>query len=315
MLEEKKVENIKLDSIPHNENIDSTIINIDTSVSHQEIQDTIVQQVVNTDSINAAKDLSKLNSYFELAEIFYYNLNHPDSSIYYLNKIINGYSNANLVSKATFYLGTIYKSGGDSAKANEYFNDVIIKFPNTIYANESRKFLGMETVLQSFDSADSLISVADKLLKTNNKNQIPDVLNEALTKYPQSPLIPKVYFTLGWYYENVKQDKDSMMKYYEIVLKSFPNTNFAASVKPTYDYYISLTKIDSSGAKDSLNISDSLKLKDSAIVKSKDSVSVKTNNGEGDSQDIIIEKKLEKNEQKVPEKKESGEDSPFLKEE
>lgn len=309
VLENKKNEPIKLDSMQMSVTKDTLKLNSDTNkIGQENKKDTIIVPVINTDSIKAAKETVKLNSYFELAEIFYYNLNHIDSSIYYLEKIINGFSNTELVSKATFYLGTIYKSAGDSVKANEYFNDVIKKFPNTVYANESRKNLGLNVLLQTFDSADSLLTIADMMLKDNNKTGIPIVLNEALRTSPQSPLIPKVYYALGWYYENVQSNKDSMMKYYDIVIKNYPNSSFAASIKPTYDFYISLNK------KDTINSTDSLTSLDSNAVKD----SVKTILTDTTKKEVITpDKEGNQNESgdKGSEKQEEGVETPILKKE
>ena len=214
--------------------------------------------VVNLDSLRDLKENQKLNAYFELSEIFYYNLNRQDSAIMYINKIINEYSSSGMVSKALFYLGAIYKSAGDTAKANEYFRDIVERFPNSIYANESRRNLGLETVIQNYDAADSLITIADKLLISNNKEKITSVIYEAITNYPGSPLMPKAYYTLGWLYEYVKPDKDSAMKYYAIVLNNYPQTEFATAIKSKYEFYESLNKKDTAVKNDSLsNITDS----------------------------------------------------------
>lgn len=309
VLDNKKKEQQKTDSIPLNSISDTNKLKTDTLINNNEIKkDSTSAPVINTDSINSAKETLKLNSYFELAEIFYYNLNRTDSSIFYLNKIINEFSTNDLVSKATFYLGTIYKSAGDSSKANEYFNDVIKKFPNTVYANESRKNLGLTLVLQTFDTADSLLTVADMLLNNEGKTTIPNVLREALTSSPQSPLIPKVYYTLGWYYENVQSNKDSMMKYYEILLKNYPNSNYSAAIKPTYDFYFSLNKKDTVTSRDSLTVIDSSTAKDSTKILQADTL----------KKEIIIPDKEEKQNEsgeKEPEKKEEGTETPILKKE
>lgn len=248
---------------------DSTVHSKDSLLIKSENKDTVVVPVVNLDSLREVKESLKMNSYFELSEIFYYNLNQQDSAIFYLNKIITEYSTSGIVSKALFYLGTIYKSAGDTIKANEYFNNVINKFPNSIYANESRKYLGLATVLQSYDAADSLITVADRLLMTNKKEGITSVIYEAIAKYPDSPLIPKAYYTLGWLYEYVQPNKDSAMKYYAVVLNNYPQTEFAASVRTKYEYYESLNKKETLKGNDSLMVkgNDSLMVKDSLIFK------------------------------------------------
>ncbi|MFZ4590521.1 MAG: tetratricopeptide repeat protein [Ignavibacteria bacterium] len=246
---------------------DSTIHSKDSLLIKSENKDTVVVPLVNLDSLREVKESQKLNSYFELSEIFYYNLNQQDSAIFYLNKIITEYSRSGIVSKALFYLGTIYKSAGDTIKAIWYFNSVISKFPNSVYANESRKYLGIATILQSYDAADSLITVAHRLLITNNKEGITSVIYEAIAKYPDSPLIPKAYYTLGWLYEYVQPNKDSAMKYYAVVLNNYPQTEYAASVRTKYEYYESLNKKEKVKGNDSLMVkgNDSLMVKDSLI--------------------------------------------------
>lgn len=236
---------------------DSIVIPKDTLMiksEHKDSSNVPPPPVVNLDSLRDAKENLKLSAYFELSEIFYYNLNRQDSAIFYMNKIINEHSGSSMVSKALFYLGAIYKSAGDSAKANEYFREIVNRFPNSVYANESRKNLGLETVIQNYDAADSLITIADKLLISGNKDKITSVIYEAIRDYPGSPLLPKAYYTLGWVYEYVKPDKDSAMKYYSIVLNNYPRTEFAAAIKSKYEYYESLSKKDTSSVKnDSLS--------------------------------------------------------------
>jgi tetratricopeptide (TPR) repeat protein len=280
IIEEKGKDTIKkTDTNRINLQIDTNLKALDTLLINKiEKKDSTIAPVVNLDSLRNVKESQKIDAFFELAEIFYYDLNRQDSAVIYLNKIITDYSNSGLVSKAIFYLGTIYKSADDNAKANEYFNEVIKKFPNSVYANESRKYLGLETVLQSYDAADSLMTVADKMLKTVNRDKATTVIYEAIAKYPDSPVIPRAYYTLGWLYEYVQPNKDSAMKYYAVVLNKYPNTEFAASVKAKYDYYESLNKKDTVTAKDSLMKKDSLIVKKDSLM-TKDSLRFKDSTG------------------------------------
>jgi tetratricopeptide (TPR) repeat protein len=239
---------------------DSLHLPKDTSlVQKKEGQDTIKAPVVNEDSLRAVKESGKMNAYFELAEMFYYDLDHADSSIFYLNKIIENYKNPDWLSKAEFYLGTIYKSQGDNAKASEYFNRVIKDYPNTLYANESRKLLGLPTVEQSYDAADSLVTQAGKLYISGNPGNMISLLTEAITKYPESPLVPKAIYSLGWVYENVYPNKDSALKYYTRLKTEFPASEYALSVSSTLAFFDELKKKNDDAVKDSLAARDSLK--------------------------------------------------------
>ena len=314
ILEEKAKDTLKATDTSIIKHQSDTNIKVQDSISINKVEnkDSVRVPVVNLDSIKNVKESQKIDAFFELAEIFYYDLGRQDSAVIYLNKIIADYSTSGLVSKAIFYLGTIYKSAEDNVKANEYFNEVIKKFPNSMYANESRKYLGLETVLQNYDAADSLLTVADKLLNTVNRDKATTVVYDAITKYPDSPLIPRAYYTLGWLYEYVQPNKDSAMKYYAVVLTKYPSTEYAASVKTKYDYYESLNKKDTVTAKDSLTKKDSLMTKDSLTVKDTTKLSVdtlKTHNPE-DLNDSLKNQNTQikdNNNTNPPEKKENGE--------
>lgn len=306
IIEGKNKEKIEQDPNNINLSIDTLEHPKDSLIIKSENKDTVKAPVVNLDSLRDAKENVKLNAYFELSEIFYYNLNQQDSAVYYLNRIITDYSTSGIVSKALFYLGTIYKSAGDTAKANEYFRNVISRFPNSVYANESRKNLGLETILQSFDAADSLITAAERLLVTNNQDKITSLIYEAIDKYPNSPLLPKAYYSLGWVYEYIQPNKDSALKYYALVLQNYPQTEFAASVRSKYEYYESLNKKEPVKGNDSLMVNDSLNFSDSILVKNdslkinpeiiKDSLSIKPHDdGSGNDKSKPPEKQEKKN--------------------
>lgn len=234
----------------------------DSVVTLMHNQDTIKTPPVNEDSIRAVKENAKLTAYFELAELFYYDLHDADSSIYYLNTIISNYNNPAWLSKATFYLGTIYKSLGDSVKAADYFNKVVKDFPNSVFANESRKNLGLQQVEQTFDAADSLISQAGRMYDSGQTDKMIPLLREAIVRYPESPLLPKAVYSMGWVYENVYPSKDSAKKYYEILKTDFPNSEYTKSVLAKLEFFESLDKKDTSTVRDTTGIRDTTGVKD-----------------------------------------------------
>ncbi len=278
--------------------------------------DTIKTPVVNEDSIKAAKNNLKLEAYFELAEIFYYDLKQSDSSIHYLNTIISNYDNPDWISKALFYLGSIYKSLGDTVKSSEYFARVIKDFPNSVYANESRKNLGLQIVEQSFDAADSLVTQAGMFFDSGNTDKMIPLLQEAVSRYPESPVIPKAIYTLGWTYENVYLSKDSAVKYYSRLKTEFPNSEYAKSVASRLEFYESLDKKDTVVKKNVENTADSLNTSNdstnSGIPEVKDSLNVNPEQKlPVEEENKIPEKKPENNELIKPDEppsKQSGED-------
>ena len=257
---DEKMKKGELDTIPN-----SNVQPLDTLGKEKETGEPLTPPVVNIDSLNQVKESQKINAFFELAEIFYYDLNLQDSSIYYLEKIIKDYNNSSLESKAAFYLGSIYKSQGDTVKANEYFEYVVSKFPNSVFANESRINLGRTAVEQEFNTNDSLTSVIDNIVSGNGdrESQIR-LLYISIGKDSNNAQTPKAYYTLGWAYENLYSNKDSALKYYGLLIDNYPSSDLAINIKPKYDYYKSLDVKDTTAntqpkdKKDSLSVNDSL---------------------------------------------------------
>ena len=306
ILEEQK-KNEGLDTIPNTKEQP-----IDTLTENQ-LKDSIVVPIVNEDSIKAANESNKINAYFELAEIFYYDLNLSDSSIYYLDKIINEYDNSDLESKAAFYLGTIYKSRGDNEKSKQYFEYVIKEYPNSVFANESRNNLGIKVIERDLSSDDSLSSIMDNIVSGNgDRENLVKALYSSVEKDINNPLIPKAYFTLGWVYENLYPNKDSVMKYYGLLLTKYNSSEYATNVKPRYDYYKSLDAKDTAitapqkGIKDSLLVQDSLKI--NPEIKADDSLNVTPG-------DTTIKQEIELKEEKPEQIKEENKEEEKTEEE
>ena len=288
-------------------------IPVDTSVTGNDNKVQVVP--VNTDSLNAVKDAAKINAYFELAEIFYYDLNHSDSSVYYLNKIISEFSNNELKSKAAFYLGTIHKSLGDTANANENFRYVINEFPNSVYANESRLNLGLKTVKIDVVSNDSLSAIIDNIAADRgSRDTNMAALYVALGRDSLSSDLAKAYYTLGWAYENYFNNKDSVVKYYGLLVTKFPASELTATIKPKYDFFTIKEKKDTlqdlkEKEADSLSAGDTLNSK-------KDSLNTLPENADTKKQEESEEKKGEEkmNEEQIKEEQKNENPDEKLKE-
>ncbi|MCX6162822.1 MAG: tetratricopeptide repeat protein [Ignavibacteriae bacterium] len=250
--------------------------------------DTLKTPVVNLDSVRGAKNLVKLNALFELAELFYYNLNQIDSTIFYLDMIINSYTNDEFVSKAMFYLGVIYSKLNDSVKAGEYFKMVIERYPKTVFSNEARIRLGLETKEISetnvnWDTALNYVRQAQILTERNEKDSALNSYKNILVLYPQSLLVSKVLFSIGWIYENLDFNKDSAESYYRKLKEFSPNSEYTASIASKLTYWESLAMKDSLPGdttlqlKDSLgnNISDSVKIIGDSLKIPSDSLNIK----------------------------------------
>lgn len=199
---------------------------------------------INEDSLREAnkkiKEIQKFNAYYELAEIFLYGLNRPDSAEYYLNAALNKTNEIEKQSKVKYTLATLYKNINREEEANILFGDIIKYNPNSIYANESRKILGLKTIEFETDECDKLYKEAEKQMNTLNYISAIETLKKIFTICTDNILAPKSIYTISWIFGNIYLKKDSTIYYYEKLVTLYPQSIYALAINDRYNYLNSL---------------------------------------------------------------------------
>jgi TolA-binding protein len=172
----------------------------------------------------------KFDAYFELAELFYYSLGRADSAEFYLNKILTLYDSPEQTSKTLYALANIYQNTNRTTEANNIFNRIISEFPGSIFANESRKILGVPLTDVERDEAEGIYNEASNSIYNKNYDEAASKLSKLINEYPGSSYIPNALYSLGWIYENVYSSKDSATMYYGRLRDGYPQTEFYARV-------------------------------------------------------------------------------------
>lgn len=223
------------------------IINEDSLKAAQEKKttDSLLTEFRKQDSIKIVKEKARFDAYFQLSELFLYDLNNIDSTLYYLNIFISTCPDSNLVSKALFAIANIYKSQNKKDDANEIYKKIISNYPNSIFANESRIILGLPLVDIQIDSSDVAYKRIEDAIAGSNFQNALNGLKEFVIKYPESARHAKALFTIGWIYEYMYSNKDSSISYYEKLKQNYPYSEYTSSVLPKLEFYASLNKPDS----------------------------------------------------------------------
>ena len=177
----------------------------------------------------------RFDAYFEMAELFYYKLGRVDSAEYYLEKILTLYDDSDKISKVMYALANVYKNAGNTVKANEYFEKVIQEYPNSIFANESRKVLGRQLVEAEHDPSEDLYNEASGDVFNKRYDDASAKLRKLINEYPSSTFVPNSLYSLGWIYENVYGNNDSAIVYYSRLKDGYPQTTFYAQVSGKLD--------------------------------------------------------------------------------
>ncbi|MDQ3021772.1 MAG: tetratricopeptide repeat protein [Bacteroidota bacterium] len=213
---------------------------------------------VNNDSLKAVEEAQQLkvkedkifNAYYEIAELFIYNLDRRDSSEHYLKLLLAKYPDPDKQAKVLYTLGNFYKNTDRKARADETFNSIISTYPNTIYAYESKKIMGIKT--KEFgaimNSVDSIFSQSMNFFMEKKYPLAILKLQEVEIKYPNDTLVAKSLYSIGWMYENSLDNNDSSIVYYKKLKEKFPNSEYALKVIPMLDYIASLEVPDSTGS-------------------------------------------------------------------
>jgi tetratricopeptide (TPR) repeat protein len=89
-------------------------------------------------------------------------------------------------------------------------------------------------------------------LSKNNPEKAVEVLKSILGLNPDNEKLPKIYYALGWIYENNLMNLDSSVKYYKLLREKFPSSVYTISIIAKLDV-IAPEKIENT-PKDSLNL-------------------------------------------------------------
>jgi len=215
-----------------------TVKEKDALDSSKSFEDSLLTELTDLES----KEENKFNAYMELAELFLYELDHLDSAVYYLKTAIITNDDIERESKALYTLATLYKNSNNTKEANDIFNQIIIDNPNSIFANESRKILGLPLIEIDSDPAESLFKEAEQNLLAENYGKAIELLRDIPANHPESPYLPRSIYTLGWIYEYALNDKDSAMSYYETLKNFYPESEYASTINSKLEYWKSLEK-------------------------------------------------------------------------
>jgi len=245
-----------------NPNIDSLNLNKTPEVKKLSPEDSLLLAIHIEDSIKMVKQMAKVDAYFQMSELFLYDLGKPDSAIFYLEKIIDDSLSADRTSRALYSIATIYKNLGDEAKADDYYKMVVSRYPNSPFSNEARKVLGLQMVDIETDSSKVFYKSAEEYILKNNfesaVSKLKAVLNKNMTG---DSLYVKSLYSLGWIYEYGYKNKDSSLYYYKKIRSEYPSSAFNSVLIPKIEFYSALDKIDSikKSLKSMGTLSDSLR--------------------------------------------------------
>lgn len=178
-----------------------------------------------------------LKNEFDLANLFYTELNVPDSAYHLYKNIVDNHSESVYYLQSLYSLGTYYNSVGRKEEADSIFNYIYENYRTESIVNAAAFQLKKPLINLNYDPADSLYLEAEKkLLEDKFSESVKKFYNIFLT-YPQSPIAPKALYAGGWVLENKLKMLDSAAVLYDSIETKYPQSQFASAVRPKLIFY------------------------------------------------------------------------------
>lgn len=183
------------------------------------------QRRLNPDSLRAV--LSKVA--YELGELFYSELEVPDSSMYWYTQSLRLHLDSAKAGRTYFILAEIIRSNPDKkyGEAEDYYRKLLQQDPGSPYAEEARVRLGIPKPAKDVDQAESAYAKAESLMVAGADTAALVALKNLVRMYPDSPFAAKSDLALAWMYEKQLAQRDSALAYYHKVVERYAATEYA----------------------------------------------------------------------------------------
>ena len=180
-----------------------------------------------TDSLRVLKSITAQ----ELGDIFYMEVVVPDSACYWYERSISWDYSPNRSPRLLYILAELstLNTGKKYPTPEEYYTRLDRDFPESIYAEEARRFLGKESSVKKTDSAAVYYEQAEKQIETKQYANAIKAFRSIAQSYPKSPLVAKSEYAVGWIYENGLDQPDSALMQYKHVAKDYSGTKYAVA--------------------------------------------------------------------------------------
>jgi len=173
-----------------------------------------------------------LKEKFNIANLFFAELEKPDSAAKYYMEILNDTSGTEYYSRSLYTLGNYYLSSGDSVKADSIFNYIYENYKNDKIVNAAAHQLKKPLIDISFDPAEEIFTEAEKLWMDQKYDSALAIYNRIYTDYPASPFAPKALAAEGWILENDLKLLDSAASVYDMIAVKYAGSIYAQKTSP-----------------------------------------------------------------------------------
>jgi len=166
-------------------------------------------------------------------ELFYSELEVPDSTFFWLNQSLKLGIDSIKTPRALYVLSEVARASTEKKYGDEkdLYRMIVEKYPKSLYAEEARIALGYRPTIKTIDPAQSAFAVAESLMLGGQYQRAVDSLVFIVREFGESPLVPKCGYTMAWIYENYLSKPDSALAQYKTLAQKFVTTKYGIAAQ------------------------------------------------------------------------------------
>jgi tetratricopeptide (TPR) repeat protein len=201
----------------------------DTATKRSKAIDTILKYGEGKKPVDTAKIEGASGPDFKVGELYWLELDRPDSAFRYFCAATRDTQHRALIPKALYAAAWIARySLKDSVRADSLYRVLLSKYPSNLFSQKAQAAHGDKiTVFTREDSARAAFEGAESIfLEDNNPDSAAEAYMDAYRRFPDSDFGPKSLYAAAWIYDNVLDKNRTAKGLYEMLCDSFPKSSY-----------------------------------------------------------------------------------------
>ncbi len=182
---------------------------------------------------------------YNLASLFFSELDVPDSAYFYFRKILSEYPTKPVSVQTMYALGTYYETVNDTLKADSLYRYIYNNFVKDPLRMASAQKLGLikneekrsVVVKTDDDPARQFYLDAENKYFDKKYNEAIEGFQSVYKNYPKSSYAPKSIYYIGLIYEDNLQQYDSAAVTYGMLVSNYRTSPLTTKIMEKYTYY------------------------------------------------------------------------------
>jgi|WetSurMetagenome_2_1015567.scaffolds.fasta_scaffold00509_8 tetratricopeptide (TPR) repeat protein len=169
---------------------------------------------------------------FKVGELYWLELDHPDSAYRYYCAAAADTIHRAMVPKALYAAAWIARYAlKDSVKSDSLYHLLLKRFPSNLYSQKAEEARGDKiTVFTRRDSASAAFDEAERIFyEDDNPDSAAAAYEEVYRRFRDSDFGPKALYAAAWIYDFVLDKNRTAKGLYETLCDSFPKSSYCAN--------------------------------------------------------------------------------------